>query len=94
MAPFAVACAQGTPVGASDATPPTPSDAAPLPDATSADADAGVQTRGHVGGGSVAGGVKAQSPNFKLIGSAGKGDGTAASPNFKHRGGVIGGTQP
>ena len=86
---FTMACGGGGSAPTDAARP----DAGQLPDG--GDVPDGGETAtvtGHAG--NVAGGVTARSPNYKLIGTMGKGDGTASSPSFKHRGGVVGGTQP
>jgi hypothetical protein len=53
--------------------------------------DAGA--KGHAGSGAVVGAVKAQSANYKLVGSVTSGRGTANSTSYKYRGGVVGATQ-
>ena len=87
----AVAAAFSAGCGGED---PSAADASPAPDAMVVPDAGNPVARGHGGSGNVAGGVKARSANFKLVGTMGKGDGTASSSNFKHRGGVLGGTQP
>lgn len=63
-------------------------------DAGSVQPDAGVAAGGNPATGSVAGGVKAQSANYKLVGTMNKGESNASSTGYKYRGGVIGATQP
>jgi hypothetical protein len=67
---------------------PGQADAATQPDASMPPA-----ARGHEGSGFVAGGVKSQSQNYKLVGTVTSGDGTSSSPNHQQRGGVVGSTQ-
>lgn len=94
----ALACGGGDGGGAIDARPmggdaANGADAGPTPDGGNG-SDAGMtQSGGHTGSGNVAGGVKASSPNYRLIGTTRSGDGTAKSPAYQMRGGVIGATQ-
>jgi hypothetical protein len=56
--------------------------------------DSGVVANGHTGTSTVAGGVKASSPNYKLVGTTAPSGGTPSSPSFQLRSGVVGATQP
>ena len=62
-----------------DAGPPTP-DAAP-------------PRTGHTATGTVPGGVKASSPNYRLLGTSGKTENSPSSPNYRVRTGVVGASQ-
>ena len=55
--------------------------------------DAGPQRTGHNASATVPGGVKASSPNYKLIGTSGKSDNSLTSPNYKVHDGVVGASQ-
>lgn len=55
--------------------------------------DAQPAVNGHNARATVPGGVQAASPNYKLIKTTGRSDSTATSPNYKHRGGVVGASQ-
>lgn len=94
------ACASGKADGQEDAgvsggfDASLPSDASgPATDATPG-SDGAVTAAGRTASGTVAGSVKASSPNYKLIGTVNKGDGTAKSAEHEYRGGVVGATQP
>ncbi len=61
-------------------------DATPSPDAP-------LGRAGHTVHATVPGGVKAASPGYRLLGTAGHGDATATSPSYRFQGGVVGASQ-
>lgn len=65
----------------------------PAIDAGASTPDAGPQRTGHTATDTVPGGVKASSPNYRLIGTSGKTENSPSSPNYKVRKGVVGASQ-
>jgi hypothetical protein len=97
-AAIAAGCGPGS--HASDDAGPTPEfDARPRPDAGPTpdggiDIDASVGASAHGRAGSVAGGVKASSAHYKLVGTASEGGVAPSSPSFQLRKGVHAESQP
>jgi hypothetical protein len=83
--------------GGDGSSPPTdPVDAAPPIDVV-ASIDAGVDAGSgplRARAGSVSGGVKSSSANYKLVGTSSPGGGTASSSSYQVRRGVNGAIQP